>query len=162
MTRDESRRHKADESSGKVLPTPHPPAQSRRLNPSPTSSCCCGVMGGKRAGQQSAAADLKSSSASLTTLWLIPTRRPRWVLEMQGLTALISQTLSVSLELGLFLCSLSPGFSCFYNSIWTQGWFSGEWGGGGGGGRRLLLLLEPQGVEQSLLPRLRQQKFIDL
>lgn len=37
-----------------------------------------------------------------------------------GLTALISQTLCVSLELGLSFCSLSPGSSRFDNSIWTQ------------------------------------------
>lgn len=55
------------------------------------------------------------------------------MLKMQGLTALISPTFSVSLELGLFFCSLSLGFSRFYISIWTQGWFLLR------GGERMLL-----------------------
>lgn len=45
------------------------------------------------------------------------------MLKRLGLMALISPTPSDSLKLGLFFCSLSPGFSCCYNSIWTQGWF---------------------------------------
>jgi len=137
LTPDERRRRKAGEGSGKVLQAPHP------LNPSPPplvlqARCCRGTRGG--GGRE------KDPSPPIATLRLLPRGGRARCWRRGGLTALISPTRSVSLwtrPLPSF-CSLSPGFSCFYNSIWTQ--FLPRGGG---------WCTE---AEQRAMPRLRRQK----
>lgn len=78
------------------------------------------------------------------------------MLKMPGLTALISQTFSVSLELGPFFCSLSRRILLLLHLYLDAAPVSAEGKGGGGG----TPLQEPQGARQRFMRAQRRKKKV--